>query len=132
MFQKGTSGNPAGRKPGTGYLGVPSLANVPQSMNGFFEPHVATAVATVIECLGKKYKPEIRLQAATIMFDRLWGKPKQITDIRSDHPFALGINIISADEYARNAISGESERAAICMDATTGTTNGSTTSGTHS
>ena len=79
-FVAGQSGNPGGR---------------PKALKGVEEAaraHTTRALAVLVEVMNSKKSPAVaRNQAASILLDRGWGKPKQTQEIevRADLPAAL-------------------------------------------
>lgn len=67
-FVKGQSGNPSGRKP------------VDPLVQEMFSRLIPQAMAAVEECL-KSPRPEIKLKASELIFDRSWGRPAQAVEV---------------------------------------------------
>jgi hypothetical protein len=76
-FQKGQSGNPAGRKPGQ----LRAIANLAIEARRFSVPALRTLVEV---CKNTKQPGAVRVAAATAILDRGFGKPTQSVDLVAD------------------------------------------------
>ncbi len=73
-FQKGSSGNPKGRPP------------IIREVQELAKEHTPDAINTLYEIMtDKRINGSARVQAATQLLDRGWGRPKQSVDVKVDH-----------------------------------------------
>lgn len=105
-FQKGISGNPAGRPPGRerGRLGELRLAIAKATRNG-------QAIIDAVVPLLTDEKPEVRLRAAEFLTDRLVGKAVQAVEMTGADGGPLLVEDVRSQLLTRAAALVESEQA---------------------
>lgn len=100
-FQKGSSGNPKGRPP------------IIREVQELAKTYTEDAIATLYEIMtDSRINGSARVQAATQLLDRGWGRPKQSVDVKVDHNASgLAHAIQQAQErMAQQAIAAQSAR----------------------
>lgn len=73
QFQKGNSGNPAGRTP------------VPPEVKEAAKAHTMTAIDTLVDVMLNAANPSARVNASIAILNRGWGQPKQSVDVDVTH-----------------------------------------------
>ncbi|WP_018898909.1 hypothetical protein [Rhizobium sp. 2MFCol3.1] len=73
QFQKGKSGNPAGRTP------------IPPDVKEAAKAHTMTAIETLVDEMKNGKNGASRVAAATAILNRGWGAPKQTVDVDVNH-----------------------------------------------
>jgi hypothetical protein len=87
MFQPGVSGNPSGRPK--------SDANIKE----LAKAHTQQALDTLVEIAGNKNaSPSARVQAATAILDRGWGKPSQHLAVSTAMTFTEYLDMLAEED----------------------------------
>lgn len=97
-FQKGASGNPKGRPP------------IIREVQELAKSYTEDAVTTLYEIMtDKRVNGSARVQAATQLLDRGWGRPKQSVDVKVDHNASGLANAIAQaqERMAQQAIAAQ-------------------------
>jgi hypothetical protein len=63
--------------------------------------HTAAAIQTLVDCLRD---PRLRVQAATALLDRAWGKPLQPVRDENDTPTLSATHLLAAQLVSRELI----------------------------
>ena len=89
-FQKGKSGNPSGRKP------------VPPEIKEALTSLVPKAVERLQEIVNESTNEKIVIQAVQTVFDRVYGKPIQAVDMKSENEHKIEVVLQEqAKEWAK-------------------------------
>lgn len=113
-FVKGQSGNPAGRKPGTGY--TDPVKKIIHDVKHLAKEASIDAINTLVEVMKDKTSPpSARVTAAQAVLDRGWGKPTQTIEATVNHVDQMGYDELReyiAREAAELGIGGAPVRSA--------------------
>lgn len=81
VFKPGQSGNPAGRKPGTGY--TKEDTGVVIDLKKLAREKTEEALKTLVDVMqDQKAPPAAKVAAASVLLDRGWGKATQIIEAK--------------------------------------------------
>jgi hypothetical protein len=104
-FKRGQSGNPGGRKP------------IPEELKNRLRSLSEKAVDALEQALDSK-DDRVRIQAATVLLDRAYGKPPQQHEVNTESVDIGQAHLAALVEAAkRRALMRERERAAANVDA---------------